>query len=215
MTDAENPKSWWQTLPGIITGLTAIVTALAGLVVAIQQTGWLGPGTQTPPSRPPATTPAPPASAPPATPAPASAPPAPGAAPPSASRGASAPATAARAPVPVALPALRDYRFSGATITLLKGEVVPRTTESDELRFRLRMMNHDRFDKNFWDQSFRLILDGVPIAPESGLNELVPGESAKDGDVFFVIPRGTAAVHLRIRIGEKDTEIPLDLPAPS
>jgi hypothetical protein len=213
MTDAANPKSWWQTLPGIITGLTAIVTALAGLVVAIQQTGWLGPGTPTSPSRPPATTSAPPASAPPATPAPA--PPAPAAAPPSASRAASAPATAARAPVPVALPALREYKFPGATITLLKSEVVPRTTESDELRFRLRMLNHDRFDKNFWDQSFRLILDGVPRAPESGLNELVPGESAQDGDVFFVIPRGTTAVQLRIRIGEKHTEIPLDLPAPS
>src|SRR5262245_35744880 len=211
MTDAENPKSWWQTLPGIITGLTAIVTALAGLVVAIQQTGWLGPGLQTPPSRPPTTTQAPSASAPPAASAPASAPPAPA----SASRAASAPAPAARAPVPVALPALREYKFPGATITLLKSEVVPRTTESDELRFRLRMMNHDRFDTNFWDQSFRLILDGVPRAPESGLNELVAGESAKDGDVFFVIPRGTTAVQLRIGIGDKHTEIPLDLPAPS
>jgi hypothetical protein len=44
-----------------------------------------------------------------------------------------------------------------------------------------RMMNHDRFDANFWDQSFRLIVNGVPMAPESGLNELVSAESTQEG----------------------------------
>src|SRR5215470_18685424 len=32
-------SSWWQTLPGILTGLAAIVTAATGLIVAFNHTG--------------------------------------------------------------------------------------------------------------------------------------------------------------------------------
>ena len=76
MPDDEKPKSWWHTVPGIITTLTATVTALTGLVVAINQTGWLGPPTPpaatrgsapTPPAPPGPVSPAPPAQAPPPT----------------------------------------------------------------------------------------------------------------------------------------------------
>jgi len=55
------------------------------------------------------------------------------------------------------------------------------------------------------------VVDGVPRAPESHLNELVAGESAKDGEVLFVIPPGTTAARLRIRMGDARTEVPLDL----
>ena len=37
----EQPKSWWQTVPGILTGLAAVITATAGLIVALQQVGIL------------------------------------------------------------------------------------------------------------------------------------------------------------------------------
>jgi hypothetical protein len=60
------------------------------------------------------------------------------------------------------------------------------------------MMNHDRFDANFWDQSFRLSVNGVPMAPDSGLNELVSAESAQGGTVLFVIPHGTTDGTLKI-----------------
>jgi formylglycine-generating enzyme required for sulfatase activity len=43
MGNGEEARSWWQTLPGIITSLTAAVTALGGLVVAIKETGVLNP----------------------------------------------------------------------------------------------------------------------------------------------------------------------------
>lgn len=35
------PQSWWQTLPGILTGLAGIVTAAAGLLAVLSQTGVL------------------------------------------------------------------------------------------------------------------------------------------------------------------------------
>jgi len=109
---------------------------------------------------------------------------------------------------------MRDYRLGAATFTLLRAEVSPQTSEKDALQVRLRMMNHDRYDTNFWDRSFRLIVDGVPLAPEGGLNELVPGQSAKEGDVMFGIPRGTTAATLKITYIDQSTEIPLNLKAP-
>jgi hypothetical protein len=38
----EAKKGFWQTLPGIITGITALITAIAGLLIALSQTGLLG-----------------------------------------------------------------------------------------------------------------------------------------------------------------------------
>ena len=41
MGDEEKKKGWFYTLPGIITTLTAVVTALSGLAVAVKDTSWL------------------------------------------------------------------------------------------------------------------------------------------------------------------------------
>lgn len=199
MSDDEKPKSWWYTLPGIITTLTATVTALTGLVVAINQAGWLG--SPTPPVMTRGVAPTPPA----ASGLVSAAPPAQAPSP-----------TTSPAPPPgrryfVGLPAMRDYRLGAATFTLLKAEVSPQTSEKDALQLRLRMMNHDKYDTNFWDRSFRLIVDGMPMAPNGGLNELVPGQSAKEGDVMFVIPRGTTGATLKITYTDDSTEIPLNL----
>lgn len=52
------------------------------------------------------------------------------------------------------------------------------------------------------------------MAPVSGLNELVPGQSAKEGDVTFVIPHGTTGATLKITYTDNTTEIPLKLTSP-
>jgi hypothetical protein len=75
-------------------------------------------------------------------------------------------------------------------------------------------MNHDKFDENFWDRSFRLIVNGVPMAPGSDLNEVVHAQSAKEGDVIFVLPHGTAGGNLKITYADDSTEIPLALESP-
>jgi len=187
MTDEAKPRNWWQTLPGVLTALAALVTALAGLLAAITQTGWFG--------RQEATTVAPSASGPPTH--------------------ADAGTPAAPRPQAVALPAQRDYKLGPAvfkaTFTLLKAEVVPQTADRSALHVTLRMTNHDRYDKNFWDRSFRLLVGGVPVAPESQLNELVPGDSAKEGTIVFPIARGTPAATLRINYYDDTTDIPLAL----
>jgi hypothetical protein len=186
----------------VITSLTAAVTALAGLIVAINQTGWFeseAPPAITAPTMPTPTAP-------------------PGAAAPTAPPQAPSPVTpspsAARSAYAVELPAMREYRLRAATFTLLQAEVSPRTTEKDALHIRFRMTNHNRFDANFWDQSFRLVVNGIPMAPESNLNELVAAESAEEGDVLFVMPQGTSEGTLRITHAGESTEVPLALGPP-
>jgi hypothetical protein len=188
MGEDARSRSWWYTLPGVLTGVTAIITASAGLIVAIKQTGWFEQ--QSPPAitTPSAVNPS--------------------VATPTALSG---PAEPARQTFPVGLPALRDYRLGEATFTLLKAEVSPQTTEKDALQIRVRMMNHGRYTANFWDSYFRLIVDGVPMAPASRLNELVPTQSVKEGEVTFVIPHGTTGAKLLITDGDGGTEIPLAL----
>ena len=199
MPDTPTPKNWWQTLPGVITGITATITAVTGLLVAITQTGWFAPRSPAPPleaSRPtPAYAPTPNA------PPPEEASPVPHA----------PPAPQSRASV--VLPALRDYTLGDATFTLVAATLASRTTEKQALTFRVRMLNTGRYDANFWDRSFRLLVAGVPLAPVSDLNEVVPGNAAKEGAVVFEIPRGTDTVSLQITHANDQTEIPLTVSA--
>ncbi|MDN8612301.1 hypothetical protein [Variovorax ginsengisoli] len=192
MSDEEKPRRWWQTLPGVITSLTAAVTAVAGLIVAVRQAGWIGP-------------PSPPAATQSSAQVPA-APPVP-----------SAPPTSGAAARAVELPALRDYTLGpgsgNVTFTLLQAELSPQTAEQEALTIRLRLTNHGNYDTNFWDRSFRWSVGGVPMAPDGGLNELVPARSAKEGRVNFVIPRGSPDGKLEISYGDDRTEIPLALGA--
>jgi hypothetical protein len=77
----------------------------------------------------------------------------------------------------------------------------------------VRMRNNQDYDANFWDATFRLLVDGVPRAPNSGLNEVVAGRSADEGTVSFVVPESAAdlvllvgaddPVRLRIAIAEE------------
>ena len=52
----------------------------------------------------------------------------------------------------------------------------------------------------FWDKSFRLIANSVPMAPDSGLNELVSAESAQEG-----IRRPTPKTALAPALGQRIT----------
>lgn len=39
MAEGSRGRSWWHTLPGILTGLAGLVTATAGLLLALDQLG--------------------------------------------------------------------------------------------------------------------------------------------------------------------------------
>jgi hypothetical protein len=80
------------------------------------------------------------------------------------------------------------------------------------LRFRIRLtVPANSGDAGFWDSSFRLLVDGVPRAPDSRLDELVPGGSAKDGEISFEVPDGTQTLALRI-VHHDGANVVADLP---
>jgi hypothetical protein len=41
MAEEKQVRAWWQTVPGMLTGIAAVLTATTGLMVALNQTGWL------------------------------------------------------------------------------------------------------------------------------------------------------------------------------
>ena len=80
------------------------------------------------------------------------------------------------------------------------------------LRVRMRMLVQDRYDANFWDDRFRLLVDGQPLEPDSRLNEVVGGDAAKDADITFEVPETARALVLHVQNNAKDSaDVPLKL----
>lgn len=46
MTEEKSGGSWWKTLPGIMTGIATMLTAIGGLIMTLHQTGIIGSGNQ-------------------------------------------------------------------------------------------------------------------------------------------------------------------------
>ena len=182
--------SWWQTIPGILTGVAALITAVTGLLVVFNRTGNRSEDVR--PSTVSESRGTPPAS-------------------PAASRPAGAPAAASR---PVALPAINRVSLVGgaAVHTILSAQVEPLDQERRALKFVVRYTNGGRYPANFWSASYRLIVDDVPRAPTNFLDEVVEPDSAKEGDVVFELPVSVKDVVLQISSGDEKSRIPLKLP---
>ncbi|HEY6911436.1 MAG TPA: hypothetical protein VI356_18800 [Myxococcales bacterium] len=200
MPDADEKKSWWQTLPGIATGTAALLTALTGFLLALNQVGFIG---SSKPSGANLTRPlageSRPAQA-------------------EAALGEGAPQTTpasaagtSRSVPKVELAGPREISFKDYQYAFLAIEARPRTPALFELHLKIRATSNTRYGMNFWDASFRLLVDGVPTAPDSGLNVVVEGNSARDGDITFPVPANARSLELRILGGDPPTDLPLTL----
>ncbi len=194
MTNESNSPKWWQTITGVLTASTAIITAITGLMVALHQTGWL---TKTPSPVAPESSVSRPVE----------------------SKGESAPSK----------PSVVDYQASNSSglkpgvrlespqvvrlgnfiYTLERADLVEYNAENLALRIKLRMQNNEKFPANFWNQSFRLLVDSIPKSPSGDLNVLVEGGSAVDGELEFVVPKQSSLLSLRILDGDDKTEVKL------
>jgi hypothetical protein len=101
---------------------------------------------------------------------------------------------------------------SAADYTILSAEIESLDAERRSLKFTVRFVNGGRYPSNFWSSSFRLIVDNVPRAPANLLDEVVPADSAKDGEVIFEVPAGTKEVVLQVSAGDEKSRIPFKLP---
>ncbi|MDV8146124.1 hypothetical protein [Arthrobacter sp. B10-11] len=193
----EKPTSWWATLPGLLTAAAAVITAVTGLLLGLGQLGLFDAG------RPAAST------------ASASSTPAGAAQPGSTVRATGVPsATGNVAGWTVALPAERKFRSADVEYEILGAGVRPDVSGRVALTVALRCTNHGRYDINFWDSTFRLNADGISHSPDSGLNELVAGDSSKSGDVRFILPADTREALLRIKFvqGESTAQLAISPP---
>jgi hypothetical protein len=210
MADDDKSKSWWHTLPGVITSVAAAITAIGGLVAAVKQTGWLDRGAAKPAvtSELAASTIA--ASTGAAVVASAK---------PGVAGAADAVVSAAGSPPTVTLPAIREFHLqrldgsSKASFTLLKADVSVRNTDTNLLKVRVRVLNGDRYPMNFWGDSFRLLVDGAPRQPDQAPNEVLQSDAAADADLVFAIPRHAKSLKLRLLHAGETAEIALEVGA--
>ncbi len=197
------PTSWWQTLPGVVTAVAGLLTALGGLLLALNQVGLLSRDQGH--AAPAATAAAQPAVVS-AAPGPQATLQAPG--PPAATPQAAA-AQAVSFPAGAKV-ALGNNRGRGI-YELLAARLERRTGDLGTLTLQIRLTNAGPADIGFWNDSFRLSVDGVPRAPTSRLNDLVEARSAKEADVVFAVPLAATSLTLKINSGDEEGEIPLAL----
>jgi hypothetical protein len=100
-----------------------------------------------------------------------------------------------------------EVRLGSTAFKILAAQLHHYDAENAALKFTIRLKTNAAHDANVWDDSFRLLVDGVPLAP------IGDGHShdAEEGDVVFAIPSATRAVVLRIEAGDETKEIPIDL----
>lgn len=186
----EEEKNFWKTLPGIITGIAALVTAATGLLIAFNQTGWFKktePQTQQVSAVVKPTESAPPLKE---------------------NTSPIKPAETAQYDVNFAMTIIKagDYDY-----TILESSLKPTSPDNRELKVKLRLMNNDRYQANFWNSTFRLSVDGVPTSPTGELNELVDDHAAKDGFVTFDVPKEAKELIFMIMDHDKAIKIPVEV----
>lgn len=192
MTEPQKSQSWWLTIPGVLTAIAGIITAITGLIIALNQTGLfshipIGDASHQ-------------ASV-------------------SLDASKSAQEDSAHSAAPNNSNSQNSHtwdlgtevRLADAKYKILKAQLAPYNTGNLALTLTVRMTNTGKYPTNFWDESFRLLIDDVPKAPISELNKLVNGESADEGNVLFVIPANVKSATLRIHLGDDSTDVPLSL----
>jgi hypothetical protein len=199
--DTESKSSnWWQTLPGVLTAIAGIITGIAGLVAALHQAGMLPIPKQS--SEPPASVTSSPRS--PKVESQTSPTPSKTDSPTSANPQSMALADGMEA-------TLQTSVEGNAVYKVLSARLEPRNADDLSLKLIIRCTTNGRYGVNFWNQSFRLLIDGVPRSPTNMLNEVIEPQSSKEGEIIFTVPAAARTAVLKIGDpGKETTQIPFD-----
>ena len=187
MSEAKS-QSFWHTVPGMLTGAAAVITAVSGLLIAMSQAGWLGRGDDDVDGAAEHQTPIQSSTQ-------SSAPPA---------------SKAAASTAPQLVPEMQEVRLGEGVFTILAVSTEQRTASEAGLKIRVRLTNNGRYPVNFWNDIFRLSVDGVPRAPVGDLNIALPGNAADEGDVEFTFPVNAKSLVLKLRFYDETADIPLN-----
>jgi hypothetical protein len=117
---------------------------------------------------------------------------------------------------PVQLAARDEIKVGEDTYTILSAELDRHSSDKLALKFKVRVLHDGSGAINVWDDSFRLIADGVPRSPDEYPNEIVSAYSAEDVAVTFFIPEATNSVELQVgQVGRETNKAAIDLKARS
>lgn len=188
---------FWSSAPGIMTAIAALITAATGLLLGLNQVGWLNASSASTTSA--ASTRAPSVAAPSPS---SSVRPATGTLPASGSSSAGS-ATAYR----VAIPLAKEFRVGDISYEVLAATARPDADGKLALVMSLRGRSYQAYDANFWDASFAVTVGEDVVPASGGLDELLPANATQRGDVLFVVPASTrdAVLIMRFQGGEKRT----------
>ena len=177
---------WWQTLPGILTAVAAVISAIAGLVIALNGRSAGEEGLQQAAAH--VNTPAAPAAATPAT-------------------------VAARTLGAPAFPEGKTLRLSGGNLILdiISARLEPFNADARLLRFRIRFTNNAKTFERSYYLTLRVVANGVPLAPRDPPLEQIEAQSALEIEYVFEIPATTGAASLRVSKDPQVMELPIFL----
>lgn len=178
---AAKARSWWLTLPGLLTGLAALISAITGLIVAVQQLR--------PTSDP--TAPTMQASA-------------------LGTKSSTANtsdstlaagrtgASGARSPVVVSFSEGQHAQIEAYRYDILAATAQARNPGELGLVLRVRMTNGGSFQGNFWSATFRLRVGASISTPTNMLDDVVAAGATDVGEVDFTLPSSAHRVTLLV-----------------
>ena len=192
MADEKSGTSWWQTVPGVLTGLAAIITAVTGLIIALNRTNARNEAPATASLSREAS---------------------------SASAAASNPANGTRAATTgtaVPLPNPPQVTLDGGTsvITVLSARIEPVDADRRAFTVGIRHRQVGSGSVVFGSRFYRLIVGDEIREPTNLISEVVANDSTKDGEFRFEVPTGAKDVVLQITAysGENKSRLPFKLP---
>jgi hypothetical protein len=200
----ESPKNWWHTIPGFMTGVAALITAVGGVIVLVRQSNQ----TQHPEQVPDATitkeiVPTEPRPTPPQSPS-----------------GSTTTLTqkppAEAGTRAIVLPAKREYvlgtPFDKARYVLMSAVLYPHTSESKTFVLRIHFISEGLrgYHAEFCSCQFLLLTDTQSIPPHDYFIDQVPIDESRDQNLSFPIDKPVTYATLRIQVGISGAEIPLD-----
>lgn len=200
MAEELRPQSWWHTVPGVLTAAAGTITAVTGLILALQQAGIFSTKPRTDP----------PGTAEESTAAAATQPVA--AARPAAGR-TKPPAVGQAIEMPdgntVTLNYAGSYRFR-FTVLSAQRETLP--SGQDLLRFRIGVWTDFPAGILFGSDSFRLYSGDLRLKPTNSVHRVVARDETSEGDVEFEVDGSLADASLVITYGSDTKQLRLAIP---
>ncbi len=102
---------------------------------------------------------------------------------------------------------IEDHQY-----TIMSASLNPTTPVNNELAIKIKYKNNSNYSPaTFWNEGFRLSVDNSLTPPSGDLNQLVERHAELVGTVTFDVPIHSTDLVLHILDGEKDVSIPITL----